>query len=208
MGKPTPGTMQEGVGWQHSAQSGSGLRCIAMRDLDVLAKRPPMPKRALPDCIRTKLGYVPKKKNPKLAGLPPLAQEQQDTHKPTSKEKPTDRQSSQCSGRRIPRSKRAKKPAQEVGVSSRRSAEARRKKQPVDVGSNVSTKQADDSSDKLLKAGKDARKRVQGLVPRVGRIEKKPLPGIEQRKAEEMQSRADEIQKQLEMDLMDSDSEV
>lgn len=44
------------IGVCYGRSSKTGFATAMMRDLDVLAPRPPLPKRALPDCVRAKLG--------------------------------------------------------------------------------------------------------------------------------------------------------
>ena len=46
------------IGVCYGRSSKTGFATAMMRDLDVLAPRPPLPKRALPDCVRVKLGLA------------------------------------------------------------------------------------------------------------------------------------------------------
>ena len=46
------------IGVCYGRSSKTGFATAMMRDLDVLAPRPPLPKRALPDCVRVKLGLT------------------------------------------------------------------------------------------------------------------------------------------------------
>lgn len=46
------------IGVCYGRSSKTGFATAMMRDLDVLAPRAPLPKRALPDCVRVKLGLA------------------------------------------------------------------------------------------------------------------------------------------------------
>jgi len=55
------------IGVCYGRSSKTGFATAMMRDLDVLAPRAPLPKRALPDCVRAKLGLAGAPAAPALA---------------------------------------------------------------------------------------------------------------------------------------------
>ena len=55
------------IGVCYGRSSKTGFATAMMRDLDVLAPRAPLPKRALPDCVRAKLGLAAPGDAPALA---------------------------------------------------------------------------------------------------------------------------------------------
>eukprot|EP00656_Telonema_subtile_P007189 TRINITY_DN1336_c0_g1_i4.p1 TRINITY_DN1336_c0_g1~~TRINITY_DN1336_c0_g1_i4.p1 ORF type:complete len:185 (+),score=40.87 TRINITY_DN1336_c0_g1_i4:198-752(+) len=171
-------------------------------DLDVMAPRPPAPKRALPDCLRSKMGYV-KKKATSETQLPPLVRkDSEETQVKRSKSKAARKRTGGSKGlgsRGQNRGEQRERPvwnASNVNVADK----PREQERPRRASAGVAEQQK--SSRRKSRAGKAVK-----APPRVAELQ--PVKAEVCKKGKQMRNRADEIQRELEEELrgLDHNSE-